>query len=152
LVLWLGITNKVVKTISESVRQTGPDLGILPSGSKLYVARSNTGKVDVINTARGNLAVQIPTPPSIGIAIGPGGHTVYASQKDSNTVKASRADTNSVEYTVSGFTGPQGLTSTPDNGPKEKIESGHGLSSCNTGCVHWSEDAGLFPCGYIRAY
>lgn len=106
-------TNSIVKLLTDSVRNTGPGLGILPSGSKVYVARGHTGSVDVINTSSGNVT-SIPTAAAVGISVGSDGSMVYASHMSANTVSAIRSDANGVAYTVSGFNGPQGLAATPD--------------------------------------
>lgn len=106
-------TNKVVKLISAHSKQGWPGIGILPSGSKLYVAGGTQVAVDVIATASGSVTTTSPSS-AVGIAVAPDGDTVYAAVLSNNSVSAIGAGGNAASWVLNGVPSPEGLAVTPD--------------------------------------
>ncbi|MBK8921482.1 MAG: gliding motility-associated C-terminal domain-containing protein [Saprospirales bacterium] len=112
------ITNTLITSIPHPLRNTY-GLRVLPDGSRIYVACSNSNDVSVIDATTNAIIANIPVgnAPS-GVAISPDGSRVYVANENGSSVSVIDPATNTVLATVpvgtSGLAGPIGISVTPD--------------------------------------
>ncbi|WFB10512.1 IPT/TIG domain-containing protein [Streptomyces sp. LX-29] len=105
-------TNTVIATIPVGTSPRG--VAVTPDGTRAYVANSGTTTISVIDTAT-NTATRITTATSPAfLTASPDGSLVYATMTAAGTVTVINPSTDTITATILGFSGPQGISPTPD--------------------------------------
>lgn len=111
----VAASNDRYATDSVTVGQEPSSVAVNPDGTKVYVANSGEGTVNVINTATNEVSatVRVGRMPA-AVAVHPDGSTVYVTNWGEGTVSVINASSNTVSRTIPIGGGPDGVVVHPD--------------------------------------